>query len=78
MRFLHAEQQAEQRGWVLRCEDSNKNRRGEERECSHVYAVCGKKKVFLCSFSALWLMGRERWTQLLDTLPVAEQEEVSA
>lgn len=78
MRFLHASQQAKARGWELEDRESAQDKNGVEHPCSHVYAIRGEEEKLLCSFTVLWGMGREEWAALLATLPVEQQEEVSA
>lgn len=76
MRFINLQAQLNAVGWNAEIVDSDTRRNGVELPCTHVYAVRGSERVFLCSFGRMWQMSRRRCEMLVAALPV--EQEVSA
>lgn len=73
MRYIHLQSQLNAVGWIAEMVDSDTWRNGYKAPCTHIYAVRGSERVFLCSFARMWQMSRRRCEMLIAALPV-EQE----
>ena len=76
MRYINLQAQLQAAGWAAEIVDSNTRRDGAAIPCSHVYAVRGTERIFLCSFGRMWQMSRQKCAEIVAALP-AKQEVAS-
>ena len=70
MRYINLQAQLQAAGWSAQIVDSDTRRSdGYPMQCSHVYAVRGSERIFLCSFGRMWQMSRRKCAEIVAALP---------